>query len=436
MEDRRFDELTKVLAAGRSRRAVLGAVVAGAAAAVAGGARVALADRAPRHFRPPRRCGRGHPVPCGTQCCRPGDACAPGQGCFPADGAVCGSGYCAAGEECAGGRCNVCSNRDGACGGECLPCPLGATCHADADCVSDVCISHKCRECRTGNDCPEARIFCEHHACVECVGSNTCEGDRPICAAGACRACQDGLGECLDADPTKPVCAGGVCRACQANAECEALFDVGFTCHDGACVGHCVDGRTNFDETDVDCGGSCPPCAVGKRCIKNEDCDTLACFDGVCGCEFDADCAAGSGCHGHRCVPDHCGNGRQDGDETGVDCGGSCPTRCGTGQGCQGDGDCQSGVCDPNTLSCLASDCPFPDIPEIAVCCADPASCAEDGEPFCLLYFTQTSCTTNADCTRQAPEFIGCDQGQCVGAGFREACDEPDIITCRCFELD
>ena len=38
-----------------------------------------------------------------------------------------------------------------------------------------------------------------------------------------------------------------------------------------------------------------------------------------------------------------CSDGIQDGDETGVDCGGTCPRACGTGQACKTIADCQDG---------------------------------------------------------------------------------------------
>ena len=30
----------------------------------------------------------------------------------------------------------------------------------------------------------------------------------------------------------------------------------------------CTDGKQNGGETDVDCGGECPPCALGARCAR------------------------------------------------------------------------------------------------------------------------------------------------------------------------
>jgi parallel beta-helix repeat protein len=44
----------------------------------------------------------------------------------------------------------------------------------------------------------------------------------------------------------------------------------------------CSDGVQNGSETDVDCGGSCPPCANGQGCIGNPDCVSGNCVGNVC----------------------------------------------------------------------------------------------------------------------------------------------------------
>jgi len=49
----------------------------------------------------------------------------------------------------------------------------------------------------------------------------------------------------------------------------------------------CDDGVQNGDETDVDCGGSCDPCAVGATCDGPEDCAT-----GICGPDDGGSCAS------------------------------------------------------------------------------------------------------------------------------------------------
>ena len=44
----------------------------------------------------------------------------------------------------------------------------------------------------------------------------------------------------------------------------------------------CSDEAQNQDETDVDCGGSCDPCAPHKRCEVPADCSTESCVDTFC----------------------------------------------------------------------------------------------------------------------------------------------------------
>jgi hypothetical protein len=44
----------------------------------------------------------------------------------------------------------------------------------------------------------------------------------------------------------------------------------------------CSDGVKNGTETDVDCGGSCGRCSVGKACTSRDDCTTALCTGGVC----------------------------------------------------------------------------------------------------------------------------------------------------------
>lgn len=51
----------------------------------------------------------------------------------------------------------------------------------------------------------------------------------------------------------------------------------------GGTASHCLDQIKSGDETDVDCGGSCPPCALGKSCKVNADCTPGVCRTNVCG---------------------------------------------------------------------------------------------------------------------------------------------------------
>lgn len=80
----------------------------------------------------------------------------------------------------------------------------------------------------------------------------------------------DGRADVRDAhdigEDASPVCGdAGVCAD-------------GEVCLDATCLpAHCDDGEHNGDETDVDCGGPCPPCSQGQFCIQDSDCE-----DGVC----------------------------------------------------------------------------------------------------------------------------------------------------------
>ena len=56
------------------------------------------------------------------------------------------------------------------------------------------------------------------------------------------------------------------------------------------------------------------------------------------------------------CDSSQCTDEQQDGNETGVDCGGAC-AGCPIGEGCAVDGDCQSGACDATGLVCVADQC-------------------------------------------------------------------------------
>ena len=164
------------------------------------------------------------------------------------------------------------------------------------------------------------------------------------------RACAAGLtqcnGECVDlqADPshcgscdvtcTLPeTCLSGACgciaKTCKDVGECGAAADgCGGTLSCGACSGQfrCVDNRCipptcsdavqNQGETDVDCGGPCQRCAVGKACNDRSDCTVgLACVAGQCGpCSANDQCASDQVCRGGTCGACNdrveCGGGR------------------------------------------------------------------------------------------------------------------------------
>ena len=89
----------------------------------------------------------------------------------------------------------------------------------------------------------------------------------------------------------------------------------------------CDDGKKNGMESDVDCGGSCDPCADGRFCVAGDDC-----MNGIC--------TSGS------CVAPSCSDGVKNGNELDVDCAGSCGAgKCKEGQACDDNTQCVSQLC-------------------------------------------------------------------------------------------
>ncbi len=121
---------------------------------------------------------------------------------------------------------------------------------------------------------------------------------------------------------------GGPCDDCALGKGCNAKTDcVSDHCSDGICAANpCMNGVKDAYETDVDCGGPCAACSEGKECAANGDC-------------------ASRYCENRRCVVISCTDGVKNGYESDVDCGGSCPA-CGLGRSCAEGKDCSSRYCD------------------------------------------------------------------------------------------
>ncbi|QQR89064.1 MAG: PD40 domain-containing protein [Myxococcales bacterium] len=70
-------------------------------------------------------------------------------------------------------------------------------------------------------------------------------------------------------------------------ADSDIDVDAGSTLNDsGISIGSCNDAIRNTDESDVDCGGSCPPCDLGKQCNATTDCQSNVCQNGSCTCYY------------------------------------------------------------------------------------------------------------------------------------------------------
>ena len=170
----------------------------------------------------------------------------------------------------------------------------------------------------------------------------------------------------------------------------------------------CTDSKKNGNETDVDCGGdTCPKCATGKGCSKSDDCVSLFCDTGA----SKPVCKAAS-----------CSDKVKNGDETDVDCGGSCSTKCANSKVCKKDADCQSGKCDTTVTP--------------AICKAIPASCNDNkkngsetdvdcGGKDCAACADGKACQVKTDCTSGVCTSYKCAAASCTD-GVKNG-DETDV---------
>lgn len=140
---------------------------------------------------------------------------------------------------------------------------------------------------------------------------------------------------------------------------------------DDAATGGCASGTRDGDEVGVDCGGSCPTKCTGDECATGEQCTSGSCVGGECAapagkpcgvgvatscadgqpCELDRDCTSGF-CDAGKCATppsESHSDGKKNGGETGVDCGGSVKDTkpCPDGEGCVDSADCV-GTCAAN----------------------------------------------------------------------------------------
>lgn len=236
------------------------------------------------------------------------------------------------------------------CAGSCSTrCPKGEGCGTDADCQSGLC-NQKTKTCADGPcsndvlDGDETDVDCGGPKCAPCdLGKNCkvngdckqsiCNTKTHLCVGSTCENGEkDGTETDLDCGGTCPVkCRDG--QACVSMSDCAQGVCTNNKCYSS----HCDDGSRNEDETDVDCGGpTCKPCATDRSCKTGSDCSSSFCNDMT-----------------KKCVKTSCEDAILDGNETDIDCGGSCPDRCADQQRCKSASDCMAkAVCDPSSASC------------------------------------------------------------------------------------
>lgn len=214
-------------------------------------------------------------------------------------------------------RCGVATCTDGVCGVEITPGPIAS--QRAGDCTMAICTFD-------GNVVEEYDPSDYYDDGAECTFD--------MCIDGAPGAVE--LLRMVCPDTGEGFCSEGQCVQCIEKDDCDSNEDCDFNrCVPETCANNQVDG----DETDEDCGGSCFPCASEKTCMDDSDCTSNVCVS-------------------NTCQAPSCEDNEQNDGETDTDCGAACkdPAKlCGDGKGCVTSADCQSSVCWAG--KCLAPTC-------------------------------------------------------------------------------
>jgi len=231
----------------------------------------------------------------------------------------------------------------------------------DIDCGGALC--DPCPACNTGDPCDDGDACTTGDVYdVDCNCAGTFQDSD---SDGVCDADDQCAGSAAGASVDANGCVQGCTDASAHNYNADAQVD------DGSCE-TCSDNIQNGDETDIDCGGalcdSCPACNTGDPCDDGDACTTGDVYDVDCNCagtfqdsDSDGVCDADDQCAGsasgasvdaNGCVQgctdisahnynadaqvddgscETCSDNIQNGDETGIDCGGALCDPCSTG---------------------------------------------------------------------------------------------------------
>ncbi|MGH2533584.1 MAG: hypothetical protein ACRDJW_14895 [Thermomicrobiales bacterium] len=445
MDGQRFDDLTRWLATGASRRGLLKGALAGLVAGVAGqGARrVAAAGQAN-----------------GTPCSRSTD-CASYR-CV--DGVCCNSGCTGQCEACnLPGLAGVCSPVSGQPVGHRTACPGTGPCKGSCDGVKrSACAAFPGAEtscgastcsggwqttyaCAGNGACAPRTTSCGLYFCNasgtaclttcsgngDCVGAahcagGICQGDKPL-GQGCVGADQCQSGVCVDGVCCNTACSG-VCQACNVPGNLGFCTEEanGTTCQGGTCCdGKCVNIQTSLQH----CGGCNRACRLSPTA---ESCEmSPICVAGSCSftpqpqgtvCRPSAgDCDVAEVCNGESltCPPNAF---RPNTFECRVAVG-----PCDVAEFCTGSSAaCPADAFHPNTVECRAASCTAGVATPRATCPGNGAACPAEQTQNCAPYVCgptacRTTCTDDTHCIASHH----CDNGQCLpDVGLGEACDE------------
>lgn len=216
-------------------------------------------------------------------------------------------------------------------------------CTKPSDCPSKVCTAAGfCAEPKANDGVvngDETDVDCGGANAPACKPLQTCKVATD-CTSGVCKDAGQGLlcqepapdDGVKNADESDVDCGGAKAPKCADEKTCATRADCASdVCDAGKCKAPAIDGVKNGTETDVDCGGPGAP-----RCA-----DTLGCLvDGDCTSDVCADLGGGKKCQAPSPT-----DGKKNGTETDVDCGGLGNPKCATGKTCALHADCTSDGC-------------------------------------------------------------------------------------------
>lgn len=174
--------------------------------------------------------------------------------------------------------------------------------------------------------------------------------------------------------------------------------------------------------------GGMPECESPSDCGESTTCLTYLCDAGKCGdskADLGTTCTEGGEvCDGEgTCVPAGCFDTVLNGDETDIDCGGSCSAKCANGDDCLVDEDCESTYCKQGGGA--FGTCTATSVNGIA--CLSDSECESD-------HCTEGFCCESGDCVSQClscavPNMEGTCQiyeGKSCGSSLDDDCTDPD----------
>jgi hypothetical protein len=287
-------------------------------------------------------CGGGLCPGCAAgETCKVSTDCAAMLACFHG---VCRSPACEQPGDCGQQGCGACADTVCTAGSACW----SGCCNERGQCCPDTCVDGVLDGTETGIDCGGLCAGCPIGLGCErtrdCAAGAFCDPATSLCSKMTVSPCTDGSQTGFDCGGICPPCAIGL--GCRTGADCTTDL-CGPAMNGMQCLGiptNCDDGVEDGDETDVDCGGSCPPCAAGQTCKLHTDCDSGVCTPGAGGGG-----GAGGSAGTSTCAAPTCSDGVQNGGESDVDCGAACPVQCAKGQFCFVDQDCESKTCKSGT---------------------------------------------------------------------------------------